>query len=109
LHAPHLIDVEIAQVVRRYMLEGDIAAELGRVALEPLADAPLQRHPHVLLLPRIWQLRENSTAYDAAYIAPAGVLYAPLVTNDRRLARGARRHIRVESSERARREKAGTA
>jgi predicted nucleic acid-binding protein len=85
LHAPHLIDIEIAQVARRYMLEGAMAAERGREVLEDLACLPLERHPHDVLLPRIWDLRSNVTAYDAAYIALAEGLDAPLLTCDARL------------------------
>ena len=86
LHAPHLIDVEVAHVIRRYAANGDIDAERGRAALVDLADFPLRRYPHDLLLPRIWELRNNVTAYDAAYVALAEALDAPLLTRDRRLA-----------------------
>jgi predicted nucleic acid-binding protein len=86
LHAPHLLDVEAAQVIRRYAANGDIDDERGRLALDDLADFPLRRYPHDVLLPRIWSLRNNLTAYDAAYIALAEALDAPLLTRDRRLA-----------------------
>lgn len=86
MHAPHLIDLEVAQVVRRYAGAGEIDAERGRDALADLADFPLRRYPHDVLLGRIWQLRSNLTAYDAAYVALAEALEAPLVTRDRRLA-----------------------
>jgi len=87
LHAPHLIDVEVAQVVRRYALAGELDAERGRQALGDVSDFPLSRYPHHLFLPRIWELRDNLTAYDAAYVALAEALEAPLVTCDARLAR----------------------
>ncbi len=86
LHAPHLLDVEVAQVVRRYVANGDIDASRGREALDDLADLRLRRYPHDLLLPRLWELRHNLTAYDAAYVALAEALDAPLLTRDRRLA-----------------------
>jgi predicted nucleic acid-binding protein len=86
LHAPHLLDVEVAQVVRRYAANGDISADQGRLALADLVDLPLRRYPQKLLLPRIWDLRNNLSAYDAAYVALAEVLDAPLLTRDRRLA-----------------------
>jgi predicted nucleic acid-binding protein len=96
LHAPHLIDVEVASAVRRYAARGEIDDERGRLALEALADFPVNRHPHVLLLPRIWQLRRNLSAYDAAYIALAETLDAPLVTRDRRLAGASGHNARIE-------------
>ncbi len=86
LHAPHLLDVEIAQVLRRYARSGVISSDRGAEALADLADLPLNRYPHFVLLPRIWQLRHNVTAYDAAYLALAEALDAPLLTRDRALA-----------------------
>jgi predicted nucleic acid-binding protein len=96
LHAPHLIDVEVAQVVRRHAAAGTIEPDRGRAALADLADIPLRRYPHAFLLPRVWQLRANMTAYDAVYVALAEALDAPLLTRDRRLAAAAGRHARVE-------------
>ena len=78
LHAPHLLDIEVAQVIRRYAANGEIDAERGRAALADLADFPLRRYPHDFLLPRIWDLRNNLTAYDAVYVALAEALDAPL-------------------------------
>ena len=96
LHAPHLIDMEVAQVVRRYARAGNIDAERGRGALEALRSLPLTRYPHTNLLPRIWELRTNLTAYDAAYVALAEALDAPLVTRDRRLAAAPGHSARIE-------------
>lgn len=87
LHAPHLLDVEVAQVIRRYARAGDISAARGAEAVRDLADLPVTRHDHAPLLDRIWQLRHNVTAYDAAYIACAEALDAVLVTRDAALAR----------------------
>jgi predicted nucleic acid-binding protein len=84
-HAPHLLDVEVAQVIRRYWMAGEIDDSRGNQMLEDFADLPIDRHAHTLLLPRIWQLRGNLTAYDAVYIALAEALDAPLVTCDDRL------------------------
>ena len=67
LHAPHLIDLEIAQVLRRYALSGQLEASRGLQALEDLGEFPLHRYPHDLFLPRIWELRANATAYDVAF------------------------------------------
>jgi predicted nucleic acid-binding protein len=96
LHAPHLLDVEIAQVLRRYAVAGEIEAERGRAALADLADFRLSRYPHHFLMPRVWELRDNLSAYDAVYVALAEALDAPLLTRDRRLAAAAGHHARVE-------------
>lgn len=96
LHAPHLIDVEVAQVLRRYAASGELDSERCRDALEDLVDLPLTRYPHDLLLPRIWELRENLTAYDAVYVALAEALDAPLLTCDRKLSRASGVRARVE-------------
>src|SRR5258708_29574185 len=96
LHAPHLLDVEIAQVIRRYAANGEIDDERGRTALADLADFPLHRYPHDFLLPRVWDLRNNLPAYDAVYVALAEALDAPLLTRDRRLSAASRHHARVE-------------
>jgi predicted nucleic acid-binding protein len=96
LHAPHLLDVEVAQVIRRYAANGDIDAAFGQLALADLADFALRRYPHDFLLPRIWDLRHNLTAYDAAYVALAEALGAPLLTRDRRLAAAAGHHAQIE-------------
>ena len=96
LHAPHLIDIEAAQVIRRYAANGEIDGGRGRAALADLADLPLRRYPHDLLLPRIWELRNNLTAYDAAYVALAEALDAPLITRDQRLAAASGHRARIE-------------
>lgn len=86
LHAPHLIDLEVAQAFRRYSASGQISTERGRQALDDLAAFRLRRWPHEPLMPRVWSLRDNLTAYDAAYVALAEALDAPLLTRDRRMA-----------------------
>lgn len=85
LHAPHLLDLEVAQVLRRYERAGELTARRGEEALEDLTAFRIERYPHHLFLPRIWALRTNATAYDACYLALAEALNAPLVTRDRRL------------------------
>jgi predicted nucleic acid-binding protein len=83
LHAPHLIDLEVCQVLRRYNLAGTVSPSRGRQALEDYADFSIGRYAHGALLPRIWELRHNLTAYDAAYVALAEALGCPLITCDR--------------------------
>lgn len=96
IHAPYVIDLEVAQVVRRYCAMGDVTREHGARALDDLAVLAIERHHHTPLLPRIWQLRDNVTAYDAAYLALAETLDAPLLTRDVRLARAPGHDARVE-------------
>lgn len=95
LHAPHLLDVEVAQVLRRYAAAGEIDDARGRAALDDLVDFPLRRHPHDMLLPRVWALRHNLTAYDAVYVALAEALEATLLTRDARLAAAVGQGVRV--------------
>jgi len=96
LHAPHLLDVEVLQVLRRYARAGDIDARRGRSAIEDLNDLPLTRYPHQVLLERVWDLRGNLSAYDAVYVALAEALDAPLVTRDGRLASTGGHRARIE-------------
>ena len=96
LHAPHLLDLEVAQVLRRYAASGEVDPQRGAQALEDLADLPLARYPHDAFLSRIWELRDNLTAYDAAYVALAEVLEAPLVTRDAALASPRIHRARIE-------------
>ena len=96
LHAPHLIDVEVTQVLRRYAASGQVEHGRCRDALDALLDFPLSRYPHDLLLRRVWELHHNITAYDAVYVALAETLNAPLLTRDRRLAAAAGHQARVE-------------
>ncbi len=86
LHAPHLLDLEVAQVLRRYCASGEIDSERGQEAIDDFSDFPVTHYPHHLFLKRIWQLRNNMTAYDAAYVALAEALAVPLITCDARLA-----------------------
>jgi predicted nucleic acid-binding protein len=96
IHVPHLLDVEVAQALRRYALSGELDAERGMLALAYLSQLPLRRHRHYDLIPRVWELRSSITAYDAVYIALAEVLRAPLVTRDSRLARAHGHTARIE-------------
>lgn len=96
LHAPYLIDIEAAQVLRRYAAGGAIDGVRGRAALDDLIDFPLRRYPHDILLPRVWALRHNLTAYDAVFVALAEALDATLLTRDRRIATASGHWARVE-------------
>lgn len=96
LHAPHLIDVEVAHVLRRLQLGGELTEERGRQALEDLADLDVERYAHTDFLPRVWEVRRNATAYDAVYLALAEALRAPLITLDEKLANSAGHRARVE-------------
>jgi predicted nucleic acid-binding protein len=86
LHAPRLLDIEVLQVLRRHVLSGAMTAERGAIGLEALGQLDIARYGHEELLPRIWTLKQNLSAFDAAYIALAEALDAPLLTLDARLA-----------------------
>jgi predicted nucleic acid-binding protein len=86
LHAPHLLDLEVTQVLRRLALRGVVSTRRADDAVRDLLDLRISRYPHVVLLPRIWQLRHNISAYDAAYIVLAEKIGAALLTRDARLA-----------------------
>lgn len=96
LHAPHLLDVEVTQAVRRYVASREVDARKGRQAIADLLDLPVVRHPHTVLLERAWELRRSVSAYDAMYVALAEGLDAPLVTRDERLARAHGHRARIE-------------
>lgn len=96
LHAPHLLDVEVAQGIRRYCRTEKLDAARGQAALQDFAGFPFVRYPHTMFLTRIWQLRANLTAYDAAYVALAEALDAPLITRDAALARAPGHRARIE-------------
>jgi predicted nucleic acid-binding protein len=87
LHAPHLLDFEVASAARNGVLRGDVSAARARNAIADLADLNVRRYPSTRLLERIWGLRETLTPYDAAYVALAEALDLPLATTDRGLAR----------------------
>lgn len=97
LHAPHLIDIEVAGALRRLAAAGWFSATRAHRALDDLADLGVTRYPHVPLLERIWELRASLTVADAAFVALAEGLRATLVTTDGALARapGHRAQVRT--------------
>jgi predicted nucleic acid-binding protein len=96
LHVPHLLDIEVAQVLRRFVRGGTITTLRGHEALEDLSDLPVHRYPHDFLIPRVWELRATLTAYDAVYVALAELLEAPLLTCDARIASASGHDANVE-------------
>ena len=96
LHAPHLLDVEVAQVLRRLVRDVSIPVARADQALQDLLDLRVTRYPHFVFLPHIWRLRHNLSAYDAAYVALTERLGATLITRDARLASTSPRGVNVE-------------
>ncbi|MDQ3870265.1 MAG: type II toxin-antitoxin system VapC family toxin [Chloroflexota bacterium] len=96
LAAPELIDLEVASVWRRAARAGRLAGKRAHQALADLAVLPLERAPHQPLMSRIWELRENFTPYDAAYVALAEIFNAALVTADQHLARAPAADCEIE-------------
>ena len=96
LHAPHLLDLEVASVLRRQCALKSLTVERARQALLDFQDLLIARHPHTPYLDRIWELRHWFTAYDAVYLALAEALGATLLTVDRALATAKLKRGRVE-------------
>ena len=96
VHAPHLVDVEIVQVLRRYVLNGIFSEARASQALDYWRQFDVERYPHEPFLGRVWALRHNLTAYDAIYVALAEALGDVLITGDRRLADSPGLNVRVE-------------
>ena len=82
LAAPHLIDAEVTQVFRRFVLREDIDIPRAESAIQHLLDLRLERYSHTPLLKRAFSLRNNLTVYDALYVALAEGLNAQLLTGD---------------------------
>lgn len=97
LHAPHLVDVEFTHVVRRLVASGRVTIERANGLRADFADLPIIRYPHGPLLDRMWQLRDNLSAYDAAFVALSEALDLPLVTVDARLAASPGHNATVEA------------
>jgi predicted nucleic acid-binding protein len=95
-HVPHLVDVEVTQALRRLVRAGDVPTARAAEVIEDLHDFDLQRHAHLDLLTRAWELRENLTVYDAMYVALAEALGSPIVTCDAPLGRAPGHRARIE-------------
>jgi len=100
MQAPALLDAEVAQALRRLVSAGVMSEARGHAAVEILGELPVTRHLLPPLLPRMWQLRDGLTAYDAAYVALAEALECPLLTFDRRVADAPHHRARVLIPER---------
>ena len=96
LAAPELVDLEVASVLRRQNRAGMLDDRRAELAIIDLGALPMVRASHLALLRRCWELRENVTTYDAAYVALAEALDATLLTGDRRLAHAAGRTCTIE-------------
>lgn len=96
-HAPHLVDVEFTHTVRRLVRTGDLTLQRARQGRADFTRLTITRYPHGPFLDRMWDLRENLTAYDAAFVALSEALDVPLVTTDARLSRAPGHHAVVEA------------
>ena len=96
LHAPHLLDVEVTQALRRFVAVHGLSVSRAEEALQDLIDLRIHRYTHAPFLRRIWALRNNLTSYDALYVALAESLDAPMLTCDAKLAVAPKHRVRIE-------------
>ncbi len=93
--APHLLDVEVVSAIRNLVACQRLDSHRSRQMLADLAALPARRLPHTPLLNRMWELRHNFTAYDAAYIALAEATSSVLYTMDEKMSKGHRAPVRL--------------
>ena len=101
MHVPHLLDVEVLHSLRGLESRRAIDRTAAAQAYDNFCDLHMVRYPHVALRRRVWELRNNLSAYDAAYVALAESLELPLVTVDRRLARARGHGAMIEAYDRS--------
>jgi len=94
-HAHAGLDIEVLSVLRRQAIHQRLPAHIAREALDAFSELEITRHPLRRLIPRVWMLRDEISAYDAGYVALAEALGVPLLTLDRRLAKSAARYCDV--------------
>ena len=97
LSAPHLMPVEVANILRRTVANGEITQDVASMAHADLLDLRVELFPYAPFAARVWELRSNITSYDAWYIALAEFLGSSLATLDRRLARAAGPRCKFET------------
>lgn len=96
LHAPHLLDVEVIQALRRLVALHGLGQSRASQAVQDLSELRIQRYPHTPFLGRVWSLRANLTAYDAVYVALSETLGAALITCDAKLRTAPGHQARIE-------------
>ncbi len=87
LFAPYLLDAEVTQILRKFTLNGKITTSRANTAIEDYKDLPITRYPHLPLLNRAFELRNNLTVYDALYLTLAEALEVSLLTRDNSFAK----------------------
>jgi predicted nucleic acid-binding protein len=96
-HAPHLVDAEVGQALRRMTRSGKLDADQAVTALRALKDAVEERYPQAIALAELsWSMRDNLTYYDGLYVGLAAILRIPLLTLDARLAKAPNLPCEVE-------------
>ncbi len=96
IHAPALIEVEVVSGLRHLQRQRRVAEDRATIGLEWFLDLGIEKHHGPDLTRRIFALRHSLSAYDAAYVAVAELIQAPLLTADGRLSRAHGHRARVE-------------